>query len=269
MTIEEKTVGRQSSLEEPETREDVFYRGGFHALQPVGSGHRSGLDALLIAAGLPEGASGNLADLGSGCGVAALGAVASNPDISATLVENNPVMVSLARKTLRLRQNLNYASRTQVLDADVTLSGSKREAAGLKESSFDYVIMNPPYNHNGQRPSPDPMKAEAHVMGVFGLDAWMRTAVAILKPGGTLVMVYRTEKIGEVYACSQGRFGGLVVVPVHSRSDEPARRILVRMTKGSRAPLSIMPGIVMHDEQGKPTEMSVLLMNGEARINFG
>jgi tRNA1(Val) A37 N6-methylase TrmN6 len=129
--------------------------------------------------------------------------------------------------------------------------------------------MNPPYNHVGQRPSPDLLKSEAHVMGLFGLDAWMRTAVAILKPGGDLSMIYRSEKIGEVYACCQGRFGGLVVVPVHARADEAAKRILVRMTKGSRAPLSIMPGIVMHNADGTATDQAEALMNGEARVNYG
>lgn len=252
-----------------ETTEDDFHRGTFKALQPVGTGHRSGLDALLIAASLPEDASGTLADLGSGSGVAGLAAIATNPRLEVQLVEKNPLMVDLARKTLKLRQNLQFANRTKVIEADVTLSGPKRAATGLQEEYFDYVIMNPPYNHEGQRPSPDMAKSEAHVMGLFGLDAWMRSAVAILKPGGTLVLIYRTEKIGEVCACSQGRFGGLVVVPVHSRENEPAKRILVKMTKGSRAPLSIMPGLVMHNETGGSTENANALLNGEARVNFG
>ncbi len=252
-----------------ESREDAFFRGTFRAVQPVGTGHRSGSDALLIAASLDENASGELADLGSGAGVAGLAAAASNPELKVTLVEKNPLMVEFASRTLRLRDNLKYAGRVRLLEADATLTGAKREAAGLKEASFDHVIMNPPYNHVGQRPSPDLLKSEAHVMGLFGLDAWMRTAVAILKPGGDLSMIYRSEKIGEVYACCQGRFGGLVVVPVHARADEAAKRILVRMTKGSRAPLSIMPGIVMHNADGTATDQAEALMNGEARVNYG
>ncbi len=252
-----------------ETTEDDFHRGSFKAIQPVGTGHRSGLDALLIGASLPDDAAGALADLGSGSGVAGLAAIATNPRLDVLLVEKNPLMAELARKTLKLRQNLQYANRAKILEADVTLSGPKRAATGLKEESFDYVIMNPPYNHEGQRPSPDLNKSEAHVMGLFGLDAWMRTAVAILKPAGTLAMVYRTEKIGEVYACCQGRFGGLVIVPIHSRADEPAKRILIKMTKGSRAPLSIMPGLIMHNDDGTPTDMANALLNGEARVNYG
>lgn len=269
MNMTAKITGEFSQLATVETTEDDFYRGAFSVLQPAGCGHRSGSDALLIAAALPEGANGLVADLGAGAGVAGLAAIFANPGLKTVLVENNPVMADLARKGLRIRRNLRLAGRAQVLEADVTLTGARREAAGLREGMCDYVIMNPPYNHGDRRSSPDEMRCEAHVMGLFGLDAWMRTAVAILKPGGILTLIYRTEKIAEIIACAQGRFGGVTLVPVHARRDEPAGRLLARMTKGSRAPLAIMPGIVMHRADGTPTETATALINGEARVNFG
>lgn len=248
--------------------QDAFHRGRFHVLQPAGRGHRAGSDALLLAACLPEGVSGKLADLGSGSGVAGIAAAIMNSSLSVVLVERNPEMAELARRTLALRGNLVLCGRMRVLEADVTLSGGRREAAGLCDGAFDHVIMNPPYNHEGQRASPDAMRVEAHVMGLFGLDAWLRTATAILKPGGSLSMIYRAEKLGEVIATAQGRFGEMQVVPVHARKDEKAGRILVRMIKGSRGPLSIRPGIVLHEEDGRPTPLADALMNGEARIAF-
>lgn len=269
MTNKAAKQAEQLALQNVETTEDKFHRGVFSVLQPVGSGHRSGLDALLIAASLDEGSSGLLADLGAGAGVAGLAALAVNPGLEVHLVEKNPMMAELARRTLQLRQNLKFAASARVIEADVTLSGARRVAAGLRDAAYDHIIMNPPYNHEHQRVSPDMVRAEAHVMGLFGLDAWMRTAVAMLRPGGNLVLIYRTEKIAEIYACAQGRFGGMVVVPVHSRAGEPAKRILVRMTKGSRAPLAIMPGIVMHNPDGSPSELAKALLNGEARIDFG
>lgn len=247
---------------------DDFHRGRFQVLQPAGRGHRAGSDALLIAACLPEGASGRLADLGAGAGVAGLSAAAMNPALHTVLVERNPEMAELARKSLALKANSFLSGRVLVLEADVTLTGSLRQQAGLADAVFDHVIMNPPYNHEGQRASPDGMRAEAHVMGLFGLDAWMRTATAILKPGGKLSMIYRAEKLADVIACSQGRFGGLGVIAVHSRADEKAGRILVQMTKGSRAPLSLLPPIVLHEADGSPSAISNRLMNGEARISF-
>lgn len=249
--------------------EDEFHRGAFRVLQPSARGHRSGSDALLIAAGLPAGAGGLLADLGSGAGVAALAALSSNPGLEAVMVERNPEMAALARATLHLPANASFRPRTEILEADVTLTGMARAGTGLADNRFDFAIMNPPYNHSGQRKSPDPVRAEAHAMGAEGLEPWMRTAAAILRPGGMLVLIYRTERLGEVIACSQGRFGGLAVVPLHPRLLEPAGRILVRMTKGSRAPLSIRPGIVMHDASGAPTELAARLINGEARVDFG
>lgn len=257
-----------STMEKLRTSVDDFFHGRFQVAQPLDSGHRSGSDALLIAACLPEGASGKLADLGAGAGVAGLAAACANPALDVTLVERNPHMVEIAKANLRLRPNLAFANRTAVLAADVTLSGEKRQAAGLKENTFDFVIMNPPYNHDAQRPSPDVLKSEAHVMGLFGLDAWMRTATAVLKPSGVLSMIYRSEKISEICACSQGRFGGIAIVPVHSRSDEPAKRILLQMTKGSRAPLKLMPGIVLHEPDGRATALADALMNGDARVTF-
>lgn len=255
-------------MDEEATTEDAFHRGAFHALQPRERGHRSGQDALLIASCLPEGASGRLADLGSGAGVAGLAALAMNPGLEVTLVEKNRVMAELARKTVLLPANALFRSRAVVLEADVTLTGTQRESAGLHPDSFDHVIMNPPYNHKAQRVSPDPMRAEAHMLGASGLEPWMRTAAAILRPGGTLAMIYRPEKLADVLACAQGRFGGLAVVPVHARQDEPAGRILVRMVKGSRAPLSIQPSLVMHDDANRPTAMGDALVNGRARVHF-
>lgn len=248
--------------------EDLFYRGEFSALQPSKQGHRSGSDALLIAASLPKDAEGKLADLGAGAGVAGLAAICANPGLRATLVEKNPDMADIANRSLKLSSNMKLIGRARVLVADVTATGKNRLAAGLENDSFDYAIMNPPYNHDSMRASPDALRAEAHMMGLLGLDAWMRTAAAILKPGGMLAMIYRTEKLGEVLACCQGRFGELRIVPVHSRSNEAAGRVVFRMKKGSKAPLAIMPGLTMHDDDGKPSPTAAALMNGERRVSF-
>jgi tRNA1(Val) A37 N6-methylase TrmN6 len=49
-----------------------------------------------------------------------------------------------------------------------------------------------------------------------------------------------------VLAALAGRFGGAVVVPLHPRDGAPAIRVLVRAVKGSRAPLELRPGLVLH-----------------------
>lgn len=250
----------------PQLTCDTFHRGAFEVLQPLGSGHRSGSDALLLAAALPCAAQGMLADLGAGAGVAGLSALARNPGLQAVLVEIDPQMAEIARQTLELETNFELSSRARVLQMDVTLSGRNRENAGLKNHSFDHVIMNPPYNSQGKRASDDPMKALAHMMGAAGLEAWMRTAAAIIRPGGMLHLIYRSESLGEIIAAAQGRFGALTILPLHSTADKSAGRIILRAIRGSKAPLTILPGLVLHELDNSPTPVAVAALNGEAGI---
>jgi len=223
---------------------------------------------MLLGASLPSGASGIVADLGASSGAAGLAAICINPDLKALLVEIRPELTLLATQTLSLPANQHFADRVKILHADVTLTGEKRTEVGLLPDSVDYVIINPPYNQPSLRASPDPLKAEAHVMGEGGLDAWLRTASAILKPGGLISLIYRTERLGEVIACSQGRFGDLQVLPVYSKANEAAKRIVIRGKRASNAPLRIVPGIVMHDDEGNPTPQADAAINGIGPLLF-
>ena len=78
-------------------------------------------------------------------------------------------MADYARRSLLLAENARFASRVSVLEADVSLAGKARVAAGLADDSFDHVIMNPPFNDASDRKTPDSLKAEAHAMsdGLF------------------------------------------------------------------------------------------------------
>ena len=244
---------------------DGFLGGKIEILQLANQGHRAGLDGVLLGAALPKDSEGWVADLGSGSGIAGLVAIALRKNLKVQLVENNPVMAKLAVQTTQLAKNALLRNRVKVLQADVTLSGSKREDAGLVSNSFDYVIMNPPYQDAHQnRASDDDIKAEAHVMGSGGLDAWMRTATSILKPGGMLAMIYISRSIGQIIAATQGRFGGLTIMPIHPRANEHAKLLLVRATKGSKAPIGFAPSIVIHNDDGSFTPKAEALLAGEA-----
>jgi tRNA1(Val) A37 N6-methylase TrmN6 len=267
-----KLAARANSKEPATTIADVdvsrdrFHHGAFEAYQPVRRGHRSGSDALLLAAALPRNATGVLADLGAGAGVAGFAALAMNPTLRAVLIEVDPVMAAIAARSLSLAGNRSIGGRASTVVADATLSGRMREEAGLANESFDFVIMNPPYHPAGQRASSDPARARAHVMGEGGLEPWMRTAAAILRHDGMLHMIYRAENLGEVIASAQGRFGGLAILPLHAYRDAPAGRVIVRAARGSRAPLSIWPGVVLHEADGASTALADEALNGRARL---
>lgn len=227
---------------------DAFHRGRFHLVQPKGGGHRSGMDAMLLAALVAGEGDVSVADLGAGAGAAGL-AVASRIDgARVLLVERSPAMADYARKSLALPENARLAGRVFVLEADVTLTGRARLAAGLKDEVHDHVVMNPPFNDASDRRTPDALKAEAHAMEDGLFDRWIRTAGAIMKPGGQLSLIARPESIADIIDACGKRFGGIEITALHPRPAESAVRILVTAVKGSRARLVLRPPLVMHED---------------------
>jgi tRNA1(Val) A37 N6-methylase TrmN6 len=78
-----------------------------------------------------------------------------------------------------------------------------------------------------------------------------------------LTVIWRADGLVDVLNTLQSRFGGIVVLPVHGRAGQPAIRILVRATKGSGAPLVLMPGLCLNDRAGRPTaEAEAVLREG-------
>jgi len=227
---------------------DAFHRGAFHIVQPKGRGHRAGMDAMLLASLVDDGRAIRVADLGAGAGAAGLAVAARLPKAQVVLFERSADMAAFARKSVALPENAALAGRVEVVEADVTLTGKARNAAGLADDSFHHVIMNPPFNDGSDRRTPDALKAEAHAMTEGLFEAWVRTAGAIMIPGGQLSLIARPESVvGIIDACGK-RFGGLEITPIHPRAGENAVRILVTAIKGSRARLSLRAPLVMHDE---------------------
>lgn len=230
---------------------DAFHFGKFFLVQPKDFGHRVGMDAMLVAATVPDGASGRVADLGAGAGGAGLAVAARLAGVSVTLVERSPVMVDYARRTLALAQNAGLAARVDVVEADVTMKGAARRAAGLADDAYDFVIMNPPFNDAADRRTPDPLKAEAHAMTDGDLfESWIRTAGALLKPRGQVGIIARPRSLRPLLDALAGRFGAVEVLPVHPRAGDDALRIIVTAIKQSRRFLSLRPPLVIHSGAG-------------------
>jgi tRNA1(Val) A37 N6-methylase TrmN6 len=227
---------------------DAFHFGGFHVVQPAAGGHRSGMDAMLLAAMVEDSGRIKVADLGAGAGAAGLAVAARCPEIEVALVERSAEMASFARKSIALAENKHLADRVTVIEADVTLKGRARVAAGLKDEIYDHVIMNPPYNASADRRTPDALKADAHAMTEGLFEGWIRTAGAVLKPGGDLSLIARPESVADIIAACGKRFGGLQITLIHPRDGEAATRMLVSAVKGSRARLIFRAPFVMHRE---------------------
>src|SRR4051794_29119914 len=90
---------------------DAFHRGAFHLVQPSNGGHRAGMDAMMLAAAVPSGFAGRLADFGAGAGAAGLAVATRCPGASVVLVETASEMLRFAEKTLAHPSNAALSDR--------------------------------------------------------------------------------------------------------------------------------------------------------------
>lgn len=233
-----------------EATRDAFLGGRVTAVQPAAGHHRSGLDAVLLASAFGADAGGDAVDLGAGAGVAGMVLAARAAALRITLAEREAELVGHAAEALALDGNAAFAARIATAAADI-LDPAARRAAGLGASAFDHALMNPPFHDGGSvRASPSGSRARAHVLSEGGLDAWFRAAAALVRPGGSLAVILPAARLADLVAGANGRFGGLALLPVHARAGQPALRLIARGVKGSRAPLSLLPGLVLHDGDG-------------------
>lgn len=233
--------------DKPAQTVDAFHRGAFVLVQPAASGHRAGMDAMMLAAAVRSDFAGRLADLGAGAGAAGLAVAARCVEAQVVLVEKAPEMAHFAALTLAHPDNAGLASRAALLAADVTLAGNARASAGLGDRSFDYALMNPPFNTDAHRASPDALRRQAHVMDQDLFERWTRTAAAIVRPRGGLALIARPSSLQAILAALRGRFGSAEIVPIHARLDTPAIRVVVRAVRGARGELRLMPPLMLHE----------------------
>lgn len=226
--------------------DDAFLGGQLGILQPV-SAYRAGVDAVLLAAAAPvvAGARQAVLDAGAGVGVVGLCIAARVHDARVTLVEAEPRLVEIAGENIR-RNGL--VERVRSVLADITVNASTLARLGLEPERFDHVLANPPFDTEGHSRAPrSPLKARAHAMPANGLESWCRFLARMTAPGGTATMIHRADALPDVLGGLAGRFGDIRVLPIYPRPDGPAIRIIAQGTKGSRAPVSILPGLILHD----------------------
>ncbi|MGE0611924.1 MAG: tRNA1(Val) (adenine(37)-N6)-methyltransferase [Hyphomicrobiales bacterium] len=247
-----------------ELTRDAFLGGRIEALQPS-DGPRSGMDAIFLAAAVPvtEGKDARVLEAGAGAGVASLAIAARAPAAGITAVEIQPGLAALARRNA---QSNGFGGRFHVIEADVTAPGRAWASAGLRSESYGHVAANPPFHDPASSRAPaDGARARAHQAGPGELRDWLRFCAAMAAPGGSLTLIHRPDVLDGLLEAIGGRFGALVLFPLFPFEGKPATRLLIRGIKGSRAPLSMRRGLVLHGPDGSFTPgAEAVLRSGEA-----
>ncbi len=205
-------------------------------------GLKTTTDTVMLAAAVPDRA--RVLDAGCGAGGAMLCLARRLPSTHVTGLERDADLVKLARRNITLN---GVAARVTVQEGD--LAAPPRDG-----ERFDAIMTNPPHLDLRQVRAPrDPRRAGAMVE-TMPLEDWVGHCLTRLTQKGSIILVHRAERLGDILGILARRTGAIDILPLLPRDDgSPARRVLVRATRESARPLRLLPGLVLHERNGRYT----------------
>jgi len=243
-----------------ETSQSLLLGGRIRLLQPK-VGYRAGMDAALLAAAVQGRPGERLLEAGCGAGAALLQAAFRAPGASLVGVERDPAVLALAAQNIGLN---GLEASLQAVAGDVA-AGFK--ALGLP--AFDAAFCNPPFfdDPTGLR-GPHPAKRGAWLAD-DGLQAWTKFLLKAVREGGRIIVIHRADRLADILAMLGTGAGSFSIRPIQPFADQPAKRVLVQAIKTGKAPLMLLPSLVMHARNdSKHTPEAEAILRGEASLDW-
>jgi tRNA1(Val) A37 N6-methylase TrmN6 len=206
---------------------------------------------VVLAASAPAQDSDELLELGAGAGIGSLCVAARIPGCRVFGLEVLPGLVAMAEANARAN---GMDARVSFACADIF------DLPTPWRRNFDHVFCNPPFH------GPDgmtPLRAErARALHDKGqLAVWLRAGLKRVRAGGTFTAIIRADRLQEALDALPPT--GVAMFPLWPHAGEPAKRVIIQVRKGARAPLVLHAGLVMHEADGGYTrEADAVLREG-------
>lgn len=238
---------------------DQVMDGRLRIEQPV-SGHRFGMDTLMLASFAHDLDDKEVLELGTGVGVVALILGQRYPNARITAVELLPELVALAN------QNLVH---NQLIGRIRFIAGDVADYVPEAGQTFDLVLYNPPfYGGRGQQKSPNPLREAARFDSENIAHTWLALAARWLKHRGLVKLIYPAERLNDLLANVPKSLGSPLIYPLWPKPGRPAKRVLIQLQKGGKAGLKLLPGLLLHESSGKATSEAEAILRHGATMNW-
>lgn len=254
------TLTPPAALEGLETTVDPLLGGRLQLEQPR-QGYRVAIDPVLLAAACPAGGGDLVLDAGCGTGAAALCLAARVVGVRLLGLELQPLHAALARANAARN---GFAGSFSVLEGDL----ARPPKTALVEA--DHVLSNPPFAAAGAHTSAaEPARAIAHGESSLELEGWVAACLRRARSGGSLTLIHTAGRLDAILAALSGKAGAVEILPLWPRAGVEARRVIVRARKGGRSPARLLPGLVLHREDGSFTEAAEAVLRHGAPLGLG
>jgi tRNA1(Val) A37 N6-methylase TrmN6 len=242
--------------------EDAFLDGRLRILQPE-KGYRAGIDAVFLAAAIPVQTGEQVFEAGIGAGVVSLCLAQRYPAINVTGIEITSRYAMMCEENAKRN---GFGTHLKVIHGDVKDALRKELAHMPQHGSFAHAFANPPFFEEGKvTPSPSLLKAQAHAFGPDDLELWVKVMHAMVGIRGTVTIIHRADSLPKLLRAMDEKLGDIRIAPLFARDGSTASRVIVQGIKGSRAPMQILPGLVLHNADNSFTpEAEAVLRHGVA-----
>jgi len=249
----------QSSTK-PDVTENLILGGRVKLRQPK-VGYRAGLDAALLAAACDSPPGARVLEAGCGVGGALLAAAARRAGTSFVGVERDEAALALARENIALN---GLEGRVEAVGGDIA---ARFSTLGFKP--FDAAMANPPFfDDETELRGPHPARKGAYIAD-NGLAAWIGFLITAVREGGSITVIHRADRLGDILTACAPKAGSIRIRPIQPFADAPAKRVLVRALKTGKAPLVLLPPLVLHERDGgKHTAAVEAILRGEAALGW-
>lgn len=240
--------------------QDDFLGGRIKLWQPR-DGYRAGVDPVLLAAATPAIPGQSVLELGCGVGAASLCLGARVPGLNLTGIELQPDYAALARRN---------AAENRV-DLEVIEADLRTLPVEVRNTSYDHVLMNPPYFERGRGTSANDQGRDIALVGNTTLNHWIDTAARRLGPKGQLTLIQRIDRLPEILTAVNCKLGSVAIKPVAARKGRPPKLFLLQARKGGRGAFQLCAPLILHkgerhlsDHEDYRPEIRKILRKGAA-----
>lgn len=185
-----------------------------------------------------------MCDLGAGTGLLGLLLLAREPDLQVTNVELQAAAVALAEQNTALN---GLPERVSNLRADLREPGQLPKAGG-----FDLVVSNPPYFDAARGAvAQTESRGLARSDEACTLPQLCAAAGRLLRYGGSFCLVFRAERMPELFACLKGcGMEPKRLRLVQNTAQAAPKLLLLEAKKGGRPGLAVLPPLLLRDPDG-------------------
>ncbi|MCE2574633.1 methyltransferase [Komagataeibacter sp. FNDCR2] len=237
--------------------------GGKVLYRQFRTGNRTGLEPVLMAAFVPARSGQTVVEGGCGAGAGLLCLANRVPGLAGIGVEHDPASTALAQHNFVLngRHNLRACtSAIPTLPDDPVLSGP-----GIRR--VDHAFANPPWHGHESSASTHARRDLARRLPPGALAQWIHALAAQLRHHGTLTLALPASLLAAgIKAMEDVPLGRIRIFPFWPARDRPARIVLLQGCANARAGSELLPGLVLHEADGRFTPAARLVLEKGAPL---